>query len=799
MIKNYFKIAWRTLVASKGYSAINIGGLVIGMTVAILIGLWIYDELSFNKYHTNHDRIGQVMRHETRDGKTGTGPSSPIPLGIELRTTYADHFKYAVMSTQPWDNIISAGDKLFTQRGCFMQPEGPEMFTLDMVYGNRNGLAGMHSILLAESLAEKLFGNTNPVNKRLKIDDKMEIEVAGVYKDLPDNSTLKEITFIAPWDLFVANSQWLKEEKEPWRNNFIFIYTQIADHTSFAAVSATIKDAKLRHVSGEQAARKPEVFIHPMSKWHLYSEFENKINITSERLKFVWFYGIIGFFVLLLACVNFMNLSTARSEKRAKEVGVRKTLGSERSQLIGQFFCESILLAALALVLSLGMVQLILPWFNGVADKKIAILWDNPRFWMTSLTFTLFTGLLAGSYPALYLSSFKPIKVLKGTFRIGRYASIPRKVLVVAQFTVSIALIIGTIIVYRQIQFTKDRPVGYTRDALLMLRKTTADFNGKSAIINSELKATGVVTEVAEAVGPITDVWSNNGGFEWKGKDPNVPAYFGTLGVSHNLGKTAGWQFVAGRDFKANLVGDSTAFIINEAAAKLIGLQNPVGETVTASKEWRGGKTYTIIGVVKDMVMRSPFEPAVPTFFFLRGDNGHIYARINPAVNTATALSKIEAVFKKIAPSAPFDYKFADDEYALKFVAEERVGKLALFFAVLAIFISCLGLFGLSMFIAERRNKEIGVRKVLGASTANLWIMLSKEFVWLVLIACLVASPLAQWLMTDWLQKYAYRIDISWWMFGIAALLTIVIAVVTVSAHAIKAAIASPVAALRTE
>ncbi len=501
--------------------------------------------------------------------------------------------------------------------------------------------------------------------------------------------------------------------------------------------------------------------------------------------------------MLLLACINFMNLSTARSEKRAKEVGIRKAVGSVRGQLIYQFFAESLVVAVFSFLLAIGLVLLMLPWFNGVAGKSLSILWANPLFWISCITFTFFTGLIAGSYPALYLSSFNPVKVLKGSFKVCRFAAVPRKVLVTLQFTVSIALIIGVVIVYRQIQFAKDRPVGYSQAGLLAIPVPSNDFN-KFDLLENELKSTGAVANVAESASAITGIDSGNGGFTWPGKDPSFRDQFGTLSVTYDYGKTIGWQFLDGRDFKKELK-DYTGFVINEAAVKYMGLKNPVGKTL----QWNRyqAKNFKILGVVKDMVMNSPFEPAYPTIFFLAPDDSKnwIFVKINPDVSAANALPKIATVFKKLSPAVPFEYNFVDDAYAAKFAAEERIEKLAGFFAGLAILISCLGLFGLASFVTEQLTKEIGVRKILGASVLNLWSMLSKDFVMLVMVSFFIATPVAFYFMYGWLQKYRYHTTLSWWIFVGAGLGALVVTLLTVSFQAVKAALANPVKSLRSE
>ena len=492
-----------------------------------------------------------------------------------------------------------------------------------------------------------------------------------------------------------------------------------------------------------------------------------------------------------------MNLSTARSEKRAKEVGVRKAIGSDRGQLITQFMSESMLVAFFALILSLLLVELALPFFNEVANKKMTVLWNYPLFWLILVGFSMLTGLIAGSYPALYLSSFQPLKVLKGTFKVGRFASLPRKVLVVFQFTVSMALIIGTVIIYLQVQFSKNRPIGYNRGNLMMINMKTPEFYGKFDLIRNELKSSGAIVELAQSSTPLTEVWSNSSGFNWEGKDPNLDAGFGIIGVTHEFGKTVGWNFKEGRDFSRAFSRDSLSVILNEAAIKFMGIKNPVGKTI-----WRDdkNKSFTIVGVIKDMLMQSPYKPVKQSIYYLDYKSPSWFnLKLNPNKSASESIAKIGSIFKKHISSAPFEYKFADEEFAAKFKTEERIGKLALFFAILAIFISCLGLFGLASFVAEQRTKEIGIRKVLGATVMNLWTLLSKDFVFLVIISVLVATPIAYFFMNNWLQKYDYRTNISWWVFALSGLGVLIITLLTVSYQAIKAAVANPVKSLRTE
>ncbi|MEO6851352.1 MAG: FtsX-like permease family protein, partial [Mucilaginibacter sp.] len=459
-----------------------------------------------------------------------------------------------------------------------------------------------------------------------------------------------------------------------------------------------------------------------------------------------------------------------------------------------------LLVALLAFMVALLFAILMLPVLNDLSAKQISIPFANIWFWLACLSFILFTGLLAGVYPALYLSSFQPVKVLKGPFRAGRMASLPRKVLVVVQFTVSIVLIICTIILYNQLMFGKNRPVGYSRDGLIVVPMQSVDYQGKQNVISNELKNTGAVTEVAESESPVTDISSSNGGFTWKGKNLGTEEKFGTLTVTADYGKTIGWQFKDGRDFSKNFSADSSGFVINEAAAKYMGLQNPVGETIHWKSKWGNtDKDYRIIGVIKDMVMESPYDVIKPVVFRLGGNLNWIFIRINPQVSVSNVLYKIGDVFKKITPSVPFTYSFADEEYAKKFAAEEEIGKLTKFFSCLAIFISCLGLFGMATFMAGQRTKEIGVRKVLGASIFGLWRLLSKDFVTLVMISLVIAAPMAWYFMAKWLQGYQYRTPISWWVFVLTGIGALVVTLLTVSYQSIKAALTNPVKSLRSE
>jgi ABC-type antimicrobial peptide transport system permease subunit len=793
MFTNYLKTAWRNLFKNKVSSIINISGLAVGMAVAILIALWVYDEVSFDKYHKNYDRIVQVMQHQLFNGKYETQVANPAVMAEEIRRVYGNGFKYVVQSSWNYDHGLAYGDKIILKPGSFFEPPIVDMLSLKMLSGSKNGLQEMNSILLSESVATAIFGKENPIGKVIRIDNKSNVKVTGVYEDLPDNTTFHDLTFILPWQLYLSQNPWIKKMDTPWGSNFTQTYAQVADNADIEKLSTRIRDVKMNRTAPEDKRYKPIVFLHPMRKWHLYSDFKGGIN-TGGRIETVWLFGIIGIFVLLLACINFMNLSTARSEKRAKEVGVRKTIGSNRKQLIVQFFSESVLTAVIAFVFSILLVSVIMPFFNSVADKKMAIPWTNPVFWLVGIGLSMVTGLLAGVYPALFLSSFQPVKVLKGTFRVGRYASLPRKVLVVTQFTISIVLIIGTIIVYKQINMGMQRPIGYVRDGLIT-HNISDDMHKHFEALRTELKNSGAVVEMAESGSPTTGVWNTNGGFDWEGKDPNFAVDFPNNATTWEYGKTIGWKIKQGRDFSREFATDTAAFILNESAVAFIGLKDPVGKII----HWEH-RPYRVIGVVEDMLVQSPYKPVRASIWHIDTAQQNLFImKMNPKWSISKVLTKVESIFKKYDPASPFKVEFADEQFASKFDNEKRIGKLSTFFAILAVFISCLGLFGLTSFMAEQRVKEIGIRNVLGASVLNIWQLLSKDFILLVSLSCLIAIPIAFYYMSTWLQKYDFRTNISWWVFAVSAIGALAITLITVSFQAIKAALANPVKSLRTE
>ncbi|PWL38403.1 ABC transporter permease [Flagellimonas aquimarina] len=797
MLKNYLKIAWRNLKRNKGYSVINIGGLAVGIMVVMLIGLWITAELSFNTYHNNYERIAQVWQHQTNSGKRVTQNSIPAPMGPELENSFGGNFEHVVMSSFTWEHILSKDDKKLTEKGNYMDVGAPEMLSLKMLQGSRDGLKKLNSILLSESLANSFFGNQDPIGKVVEVDNELNVVVTGVYEDLPISSEFSDIMFIAPWKLYTSSVDWVKSaiENPRWDDNSYQLYVQVAANTNFETVNRKIKNIKYDKLDASQKALKTEIFLHPMADWHLKSSWKNGVQ-TGGFIRYVWLFGIIGFFILLLACVNFMNLSTANSVKRNIEIGIRKSLGSNKGQLVNQFLSESIVVVFISFCVALLMVLIVLPFFNQLAGKQIVFPYNNFVFWLICLSSILLVGLLAGSYPALYLSSFKPVKVLKGSFKAGRSVSAFRKVLVVWQFTVSVILIVGTIVVREQIEHSKERPLGYDKEGLIIMEISTSDYEGKYNLLRNELKNRNAIVEMSESSSPLTAAFNSNDGFSWEGKDPGFNAEFANFYITHDYGKTVDWEIVEGRDFSREFSTDSTAYIINEAAVKYMGLENPVGKII----KW-GNSEHKIIGVVRNMLSESPYESVKHAIYMIDYvyNANYIELKLNPDKSASEALAIVKDVFTEYVPAVPFEYQFVNQNYAKKFAEMERIGKLSGIFSLLAIFISCLGLIGLASFMAEQRTKEIGIRKVLGASVMNLWAMLSKDFIGLVLISVLVATPIAWYFMGQWLESYAYRIEISWWIFAIAGMSAFIITVLTVSFQVIRAAISDPVKSLRTE
>ncbi|MFD2566354.1 ABC transporter permease [Pseudotenacibaculum haliotis] len=799
MFKNYLKIALRNLLKNKVYSLINISGLAIGMTATIMIGLWINDELSNNDYFENKATIAQVFQHQSSNGEVETGEAIPRPLEFALRKDYGDNFKHIIMSSWNQPRYLRYGEINLNIDGNFMQEGAPEMLGLEIIAGEKNGLKEKNSIMISESTAKALFKGEDPIGKTLRVNNTADLMVTAVYKNIPSNNSFDELNFLGTWDYYVSSRPWIQRSETSWGNNSFQMFVQINENTTMDGITKKIIDVK-KNLSAETAEYNPQIFLFPMEEWHLYSNFENGVQVGG-RIENVWLFGIIGIFVLLLACINFVNLSTARSEKRAIEVGIRKSIGSKRGQLITQFLSESFLIVLLSFVLSIGLVLLFLDGFNNLASKSIVFPWSNIQFWLTSLIFIVITAFLAGSYPALYLSSFDPVAVLKGTFKMGRYSALPRKILVVTQFTVSVALIIGTMIVMDQIDYAKNRPVGYNKEGLIQIPAMSTEFIGKGDFMRNQFINSGGAIEMASTSSPTTSVWSNRSGYTWEGKPPGFQEDLAHTSVSHEFVETLGLKVIDGRGFSRDFASDSLAVILNKTAVSYMGIKDPVGKYIRDSSDEDPAPPLKIIGVIDDMIMQSPYSPVKQSMYvFNRGNNENYYnLRLNPEQSVRENLDAIERTYKANFPSLPFEYEFVDERYGRKFRTEERVANLSKVFTLLAIFISCLGLFGLASFVAEQRVKEIGVRKTLGASVSQLWILLSKDFVKLVLVSLIIGSPIAYFMMNQWLQKFPYRTGISWTVFFIACSGALLITLITVSYQAIRSATSNPVDSLRTE
>ena len=796
MIKNHFLVAWRNLVRNKGYASINIIGLAVGMAVTLLITLWAVNEYSFDRFLPGYQQLYQVKMNFTgqRTG-TSTQNSTCLPLADVLRTEVPGIQRVAETNSignEASDLVV--GDKKLYLKGGAAAPTFWQMFPFPFVKGDpATAFRDPFSIVLTESTAKALFGDKNPLNQAVKIDNDKIVKVTGVIKDLPANSSF-QFSFLLPFAFEEQTQDWVKQSRTHWTYNSFNIFVELNPGASLAQIAPKIRDIVYRK-SPEMRAGKPQIWLQPYKDWHLYTDFKNGKE-AGGFIDYVHLFTLIGVLVLIIACINFMNLSTARSERRAREVGVRKALGSQRKDLIAQFLTESVVIAAISAMLATLLVQLVLPAFNAMTGDLIRIPWSSPLFWCCMLGYVLLTGLFAGSRPAFYLSSFNPAKVLKGTVTSGRTGSLQRKMLVVLQFSCSIALIISTIIVYQQIQHAKDRPKGYDANRLMMT-DMSSDLVNNFIALRQEMIQSGVVEDAATSSSVVTEMQSHCTLQNWPGKtagDEEVD--IGSVWVSGNYFKTLGMKIVEGRDFADDIHADSGGVILNEAAIRWIGLKNPVGQMVT----WNCfDRPVRVLGVVKDALMESPFKPVAPAIFYHSQWGNSVLYRLSRNVKTQDALPVLARLFEKYNPAYPYSYKFVNEEYNHKFNLELLVGKLAGIFACLAILISCLGLFGLVAYVAERRTREIGIRKVLGASVSQVWMLLSGDFLLLVGISCTIASPVALYFLHGWLQQYDYRISIGPGVFVLAAAAAVLITLLTVSFQAIKAALANPVKSIRTE
>ncbi|HVU97895.1 MAG TPA: ABC transporter permease [Puia sp.] len=796
MFRNYFLTAWRNLQRNKAYSALNISGLSIGMAVALIIGLWVDYQYSYDRFVPDHDLVAQVHLRFVRNGDADQMSATPYGLSDELRKEIPG-IQYTAHTDWMGDHDLLVGEKKVFISGAQAEADFFKIFPYPVVKGSLAGaLDEPYSIVLTETTARSLFGDADAIGKPVRFDNENNLIVKAVIADLPANSTFG-FHYVVPFSYYTLARDWVDKAARSgnWDNKAFQTFVKFQPNINVKQLEPKLTALVKKYSPDDYRVAKTEIFFHPMTAWHLYSDFKNGVQ-EGGFIDYVRLFSVVGVLVLLIACINFMNLATARSEKRAREVGVRKAIGSQRRDLIIQFLIESLVITTFAAGVCLVLVQLAIPAFNHLTASSIRVPYESPFFWSLVAGYVLVTGLLAGSRPALYLSSFRPVSVLKSTFRAGRNAALPRKLLVVLQFTCSVALIISTLLIYRQVQYVKDRPTGYNADRLVLIDAEDRTMTRNYPALRNELLASGLVSSVTMSSSPVTQIWSWAGIKSWSGQNPGETLGLAEIDISDDYFKTMGMQFTAGHGFSGNLAADSLNVILNEAAVKRMRYKEPIGQVINLYDQDRKIK---VIGVAKDALMLSPFDPAEPTMFVFDPNAGHIAFRLAPNVGVHAAMEKIGGIFNRYNPAYPFLFHFADDSYAQKFNLEVLVGSLAGLFAGLAIFISCLGLFGLAAYMAEQRTREIGIRKVLGASVAQLWLLLTKDFIVLVAISCIVATPVALYFMHNWLDKYKYHIDIGPGIFLLAAAVALVITILTISFQAIRGATANPTRSLRSE
>jgi ABC-type antimicrobial peptide transport system permease subunit len=789
MFKLNLKIALRNLWKNRGFTLINVGGLAIGLASCMILLLYVAYEWGYDKQFTDYEKTYIVYKNDYVSDRIYTNAWTPGVMAAEVREKIPG-VKYASHSTYPYNKLITYKRNGYKKLAVHADPSFLKILDYKFLKGDPNTvLININSVVLTESLAKTLFGNEDPMGKELKLDNSEPLRVEGVIADVPENSSI-QFDYLMSWSLYEKTNSWVKESG--WGNNFCLSIVQLKDNNSFEQVNGLMKDI-INHNQNDTGV---EVFLHPLSKWHLYNNFENG-KPAGGRIDQVKIFALLAGCILLIACINFMNLSTARSEKRAREVGVRKAIGSSRKSLIGQFILESVLLSLIGMIIAFILMEVSLPYFNGLLDINLAIEYQNWKFWATLLVLTLFTGLVAGSYPAFYLSSFEPVKVLKGFSLKTAGSSLPvRKILVVFQFVFAACLIVCTSVIYQQLNFIKSKPIGYDKGNLVQL---TAHGNFKDlkkiALLKEELLKSEAVTNVTNFSLDISSGGNNTTGIDWPGKNPNDGLLFNTRGTGYDFVRTIGTEMVAGREFSPQYK-DSSNVIVNQAAVKAMGLKNPLGTVL----EW-GDTRVTIIGVMKDFVVESAYNEVAPMLFFSDklDEVSVILVRLNPSQNISSSMAKIDEIVKELNPDYPVERTFVDDAFEAKFQNEKLLGTLSNWFGGFAVFISCLGLLGLALYMAEQRKKEMSIRKVLGASTYNILTLLNKDFIKLVAIANLIAFPLAYIIINKWLSAYEFRIEISILPFAIAFGLSVIIAVLTVSVQSVKVAKSNPIDALKYE
>ncbi|WP_316803643.1 ABC transporter permease [Pedobacter nototheniae] len=789
MFRLNLKIALRNLWKNKGFSLINIGGLAIGLASCMILLLYVAYEWSYDKQFTDSDKTYIVYQHSPANGKIFSWAWTPNAMADEVREKIPG-VKNSSHSTYPSPKLITVGENKLTSRVLFSDPSFIKILDYKFIKGNPNQvLKDINTIILTKSFAKKLFGNEDPINKTVKLENQDVLKVEAIIEDIPANNS---ITFEAlmPWALFERRESWAKEAN--WGSNMCLTIVQLQDNKNFAEVNEAMKGIYKRNQKDNTSVAS----LHPLTKWHLYDEFENG-KMVGGKIDQLKIFIMLAFCILLIACVNFMNLSTARSERRAKEVGIRKAIGSTRKSLISQFLLESVFVTFLATVLAFVLVEVSLSYFNNLLNIELKIDYTNIGFWITLFALMVFTGFIAGSYPALYLSSFEPIKVLKG-LKIKTDSSVSvRKVLVVVQFVFAACLIVCTSVIYQQLRYVKNKPIGYNKTNLIQIAvEGGMQDNKKLELLKTQFIKSGAASNVTFFSKDLTENGNNTTAISWEGKDPNESILFNNRGIGNDFVETIGTELISGREFSTQFPNDTATVLLNEAAVKMMRLKNPIGAVIN----W-GGTRLTNVGVVKDFVVESAYQKVAPMIFYpsYKDGAGVILVRLNPNQNISSSLEKIDELVKQMEPNYPVRRKFVDESFEVKFQNEKLLGTLSNWFGGFAIFISCLGLLGLALFMAEQRKKEISIRKVLGASTGNILTLLNKDFIKLVAIANLIAFPLAYIIISKWLSAFEYHVSISFIPFLLAIVISILIAVLTVSIQSVKVAKANPIDALKYE
>jgi len=784
MFKTFFKTSIRNIWKSKGFSLLNVSGLAIGITCAAFIFLWVEDELHYNDYFPQKENIYEVMNHQQYDGENFVFESTPGPLAAGIQSEIPG-IQSTARTSWHTEMPFNLGDKSLSEQGLYVDSSFFNIFSLKFIEGNSaSAFNDPKSVVLTKEMAEKFFGKSAALGRQINMGNNEPFVVTGVVDNLPENVSVS-FQWLAPFINHERANEWLQN----WGSNGILTYVQTVPHANIDAINKQLHS----YLQSKNNEIRAKLSLNPMNRWRLYTYNDGRQ--VEGRMKFVKLFSLIAWIILVIACINFMNLSTARSEKRAREVGVRKVLGAHKKGLVYQFIAESLMMAFISAVIAIALVYLLLPLFNNLVQKHLTLGLSKPDHWLALILITVVCGLVAGSYPAFYLSSFNPVKVLKG-LRVKQEGSVNfiRKGLVITQFTISIILIICTILIYQQITYVQNRDMGYNKENLVTipLRGTMKQNYGA---IKNELIANGAISNAGLSNSGVLNFGSNTGDFSWKGKDPGKIVLITVEGISPDFVPTVGYHLSAGRNFYPDAKMDSNNIIINEALASVINDPHIVGSNIM-----REDAMYTVVGVVKNFVYGDMYAPAAPMIFFSDTSNtNYLTVRLTSSMSTKDALAKVEHVIKSINPNLPFEYKFVDSQFAEKFKMENLIGKLASVFAILAVIISCLGLFGLAAYTAERRTREIGIRKVLGASVQGLTALLTKDFVLLVGISCLIAFPIAWWMMKNFLQQFAYRIDISWIVFAFAGLISMIIAIATVSFQAIRTALMNPVTSIKSE